>query len=232
MPERPFSEELADRAEQLGMQEAKATIISDTQRGIKLGEAIAEEQERRGDREDAERTRALVDRYAEHPETTMLGGLTALDVWEQVRQSGLSADRDAEERVDNDWTRLGGRTSATPSPADNPVLFHRLDRLARFQRWLHEDAEFAAMIDTALNDRARGATRRQAIINVTIAIVSLIVGWLLEEPRRGLFVMMWRTRRGSAGACTNSVDAPSAGTRCSWQPSCARGAALLGWAAS
>jgi hypothetical protein len=69
-----------------------------------------------------------------------------------------------------------------PPPAGhpNPTLFHRTDRLARFDRWLREDPELAGVFDSVLKERVRAAARKQAVISAIVAILSLIAGWLLN----------------------------------------------------
>lgn len=65
-------------------------------------------------------------------------------------------------------------------PAPVMILIRRMDRMSRFRVWITQDPEFASIIDTALNNRAKESSRRQLVISIIVAIVSLAAGWLLN----------------------------------------------------
>lgn len=56
----------------------------------------------------------------------------------------------------------------------------RATRLQQVQQLLSDDPELLHVVDASIRNRVSAAARRQSLLSVAVAIISLIVGWLLS----------------------------------------------------
>jgi hypothetical protein len=60
------------------------------------------------------------------------------------------------------------------------VLQDHANRLRQVQALLADDPELVRVVDVSIRNRVGAAQRKQAVISVALAILSLIAGWLLS----------------------------------------------------
>lgn len=85
------------------------------------------------------------------------------------------------------WRLRGRRPSpALPAQPRSPeegvttALHRQKERLSALTEWLTEDPELRNLVDVAISRQVAAMERRQQIYGVTMAIASLIAGWLLS----------------------------------------------------
>jgi hypothetical protein len=102
--------------------------------------------------------------------------------WAEAQRRARDTEPDKSEiRVENWWMMTSDQEILFAElPAPVMILIRCMDRMSRFRVWITQDPEFANIIDTALNNRAKESSRRQVVISIIVAIVSLAAGWMLN----------------------------------------------------
>jgi len=165
----PIGKEIARRVRAL----AEALAGSDAEQameGLHEVEGLA----RRGEEEASRQGRAAGSPpNADEDRANAVGGI------ERHMPPGWSAP------ASDGFTLAPGEAEASPnSPVATQqmalAMHARISRLNQFATWIEDDPAIVTLIDETISSRVRAAAHRQAIISVLVAILSLIVGWLLN----------------------------------------------------